>query len=222
VRSGNAVRPVSSSTSFRVWFCVGVAIVAAAFADPLLEFASNVGVFGACNCTDRSNLDVFPALLLGSLLGVRYLYLRVRRHFVAAVPKDEVLPSDTLASNVLARLLPATFALQLLVLFTMETAEQVVVRGHVLGGTIWLGAPPPISLAVHALFCIAATFIGARVLRTLTKSAVRIAGFILRAIAQNARRLHVSFACFTHPVAFRRLVPVGCRIGERAPPRIAA
>jgi len=77
-------------------------------------------------------------------------------------------------------------------------------------------------LAVHALFCIALTFIGARVLRALTTTAVRIAGFILRAIAHNARRPHGSFSRFPYPVAFRRLVPVGCRIGERAPPRIAA
>lgn len=213
---------MSTSTSFRVWFCVGVAIIAAALADPLLEFASNAGAFGSCNCTDHSNLDVLPALLLGSLFGLRYLYLRVRRHFAAAGATDEGPPSGTLASNVLARLLPATFALQLLVLFTMETAEQAVVRGQVLGGLIWLGAPAPISLAVHALFCIAVTFIGAFILRTLTTTAVRIAGFILRAIASSARRPHGLFARFPYPVAFRRLVPVGCRIGERAPPRIAA
>jgi hypothetical protein len=213
---------VSALTSFRVWFALGVAIVAAAVADPLLEFASNAGVFGACNCTDRSNLDVFPALLLGVLFGLRYLHVRVRRNVAAARAENPGLPNRILAPNALVRLLPATFALQLLVLYAMETAEQIAVRGHALGGTIWLGAPPPVSLAVHALFCVVATFAGALVVRALTATAVRIAGIILRAIAHSTAGPRGSFARFTYPVAFRRVVPVGCRIGERAPPRLAA
>lgn len=213
---------MSTSASFRVWFCAGVAIVAAALADPLLEFASNAGAYGACDCTDHSNLDVFPALLLVSLLGLRYLYVRVRRQFAGAGTAPARAPGDLPAAGVLVRLVPAIFALQLLVLYTMETAEQIAVRGHALGGTIWLGAPAPISLAVHAAFCLVATFAGACVVRALTQTAVRIAGFILRAIAQTARRPAGAFARFPYPVPFRRMLPVGCRIGERASPRVAA
>ena len=42
--------------------------MAAAIADPLVEFASNAGWFGAGNFTDHSNLDVVPALFAGVAL----------------------------------------------------------------------------------------------------------------------------------------------------------
>jgi hypothetical protein len=41
------------------------AVLAAAIADPLVEFASNAGWFGPGNFTDRSNLDVGPVFALG-------------------------------------------------------------------------------------------------------------------------------------------------------------
>lgn len=214
-----------SAWTLRTWFCVGVAVIAAALADPLVEFASNAGAFGACNCTDRSNADVFPTLLAGLLLAARFLYLRVREHCTGAArsrPSWLRPMSDALRPAVLRRLLPAIFALQLGVLFAIETAEQFAVGGHLLGGAIWLGAPAPISLAIHAAFCVAVTFVAARALRALTATAVRIVDLVLRAVALAARAPAGTFASFLRPVPFRRLVPVGCRIGERAPPRFTA
>jgi hypothetical protein len=205
-----------------MWFCVGVAVIAAALADPLVEFASNAGAFGPCSCTDHSNADVIPTLIAGLLLAARFLYLRVRQYYAGEVRRrpDWLRPMrDALGAAVLRRLLPAILALQLCVLFAIETTEQLVVRGHLLGGTIWLGAPAPISLAIHALFCIAVTLLAARALRTLTATAVRIVDLILRTIALTARSTSGSFAEFRRPLRFRRLVPVRCRIGERAPPR---
>lgn len=225
MRSGKRVSIVASARSLRLWFSIGVAVIAAALADPLVEFASNAGVFGPCDCTDHSNADVFPTLIAGLLLAVRFLYLRIRQHYSGGDRSrcGWLRPmNDALGPAVLQRMLPAIFALQLGVLFAIETAEQFIVRGHLLGGTIWLGAPTPISLAIHAAFCVAITFIAARALRAVTATAVRIVDFILRAIASIARVSRGTFARYRYPVSFRRLVPVRCRIGERAPPRITA
>jgi hypothetical protein len=199
--------------SLRTWFCVTAALVAAALANPLVEFVSNGGLFGACGCTDRSNVDVLPTISVGLLAGLSYLYLRVQHAFARdARPVSLNLP----------RLIPAIFALQILVLFTMETLEQIVVRGHALSGTTWLGGPLPISLAVHAATCLIATLLLARVLGAITRTAVRIVGLILRSSVVPARGPRKMFARFRYPASFRRPGPLRCRIGERAPPRLTA
>lgn len=200
-------------------FCIVVAIGAAALADPLVEFLSNAGLFGRCNCTDHSNLDVIPALCVGLALGAGLLALRVRyllaRGAIAA-------PATWLASGaierpgVLVRCLPAIVAIQLVALYAMETAEQVIVTGHSLGGTIWLGGPIAISLGIHAASAIVATFAIARALRASTTTAIRI---LLRlVIAMSARGPRRTPARLRYPASFRRLAPLVCRMGERGPP----
>jgi hypothetical protein len=54
----------------------------------------------------------------------------------------------------------------------METGEQIVVAGHPLGGTIWLGGPIVVSLALQALFGVVIAMLFSRVLHWL---AIRIA-----------------------------------------------
>src|SRR5208283_1357179 len=56
-----------NATAIQVLFCGTVAILAAALADPLVEFASNAGLFGGGAFTDHSMLDVLPALIAGGL-----------------------------------------------------------------------------------------------------------------------------------------------------------
>jgi hypothetical protein len=207
---------VSVPTPQRTWFCILVAVVAAALADPLVEFASNAGAFGRCNCTDHSNLDVFPALFVGLVLGIALLSLRIRKLLVASFGRTPA-PAAVLAPRPLMRIVPVVFAIQLAVLFAMETTEQFIVRGHGLGGTIWLGAPVPISLAIHATFAIIATFAISRLLCTITQASVRIVIF-LRAIVLSARGQLRTLAPLRYPMAFRRTTPLVCRNGMRAPP----
>ncbi len=188
---------------------MAVAVIAAAIADPLVESVSNLGWFGPGSLTDHSNLDVFPALLAGIALLTLFMVRKARA----------VLAGRALSTG-WATLLPAIFVLQIFTLYVMETIEQLLAFGHVLGPTIWLGAPPTISLGIHA---VVGTAVGCAIIR----SRRTLAGTTLRAV-----RLIVAILTFapqiTAPILLRRFgdvcfkefLPVLCTIGERAPPII--
>jgi hypothetical protein len=152
--------------SIRIWFCVAAAAIAAAVADPLVEGVSNAGWFGPGSYTDHSSLDVVPTLALGAILVVLYLVLRVRRDLLQA--------SDDALHTTVTRLLAPIFGLQLALLASMETLEQIVVAGHSLGRTVWLGGPIWFSLSVHAVVCIAVSFGLAKMLHAWASTTVRI------------------------------------------------
>ncbi|MBV8196965.1 MAG: hypothetical protein JO101_07565 [Candidatus Eremiobacteraeota bacterium] len=188
-------------------FCLPLAVIAAAIANPILELASNAGVFGRSGFTDHSNLDVVPTLVVGILLMGLYFVQKARA----------VVECAAFSRGVIA-LLPVIFLLQIATLYVMESAEQLVVWGHILGPMLWLGAPPAISLAFHAAVCIAVTLWITRSSPALARTTLRVIR-VIRAIAtlapQTARLiLRDSFS----PVAFERRAPLLCRIGERAPP----
>jgi len=182
-------------------------VIAASVADPIVEFCSNAGLFGPGEYTDQSNLDVFPALLAG--LAILTFY------FVRRAPA--ILAGNALSRDAI-RLLPAILALQFAALYLMETAEQLVVWGHPLSATTWLGAPLPISAAFHvavALAVLAALVASKRTLAATTLRVIRL----IRAIATFAavtpqpsrpRRPARSFC--------KELFLALCAIGERAPP----
>lgn len=181
--------------------------MAAAIADPIVEFASNAGWFGPGNFTDRSNLDVFPALAAGLLLLVLYL--------VRAAPA--LLAGEIRSSGIVARL-PLIFATQIAVLFAMESAEQLAVHGAILGPTIWLGGPLFISLGFHAAVCVALT-------SWLSRSSPRLAATALRVIALikaiGTLAAHAPGAPAPQRFGERcvaRRAPVVGPAGERAPP----
>ena len=118
--------------SVRWGFCAALAVISAALADPLVEFASNAGWFGRGSFTDHSNVDVMPALLAGA--GLMTLYL-IRK--AGLLVDGEAFPRGVLP------LLPAIFILHVFALYAMETTEQFTIAGHVLGPTVWLGAKNP-------------------------------------------------------------------------------
>lgn len=197
-------------TAIRVWFTLAVAVLAAAIADPCVEAASNAGWFGPANFTDRSTLDVMPALLCGVVLLGICVILRVRRELVRA--SQEALRDD------IGHLLPALFAIQLAVLFAMETIEQVIIAGHPLGGTIWLGGPVWFSLVAHAVAGTAVAFGLASAVCSCARTTARMIRRI-RALATRALHDPVPLALRRcGRVAFAHAAPVRCRIGNRAPP----
>jgi hypothetical protein len=208
----------------RFGFCTAIAVIAAAIADPLVEFASNAGWFGPGLFTDHSNLDVAPALIIGVLLLAAYLVLKARAALANGSGRDRDLwreAGHALGSGVW-RLMPAIFGLQMLTLYAMETAEQYAVWGHSLGPTIWLGGPLPVSLAVHAIICAAVAVTIARWVRALTATTLRFIRLI-RALATFAPQPAGSLASRRRDsISFRRPAPVLCRIGERAPPFVSA
>lgn len=191
-------------------FCFAIAVVAAAIADPLVEFASNAGWFGPGQFTDRSNLDVIPALLAGIALLALFMVRKAR-----AVLAGRGLPGGY------AVMVPSIFVLQMLTLYVMETSEQLLAFGHLFGPTTWLGAPPPISLAAHAVVSAAVTYAIVRSRRTLAATTLRV----VRLIAAIATFAPQGVAPITvrrlDYVCFKKFVPVLCAIGERAPPAVA-
>jgi hypothetical protein len=193
----------------RAWFCVAIGIIAAAIADPIVEFASNAGWFGGGALTDRSNLDVVPAILAGVALLAIFMARKAPAILAGAILRDGV-----------TRLLPVILLVQIGAVYAMETTEQLAVWGHLLGPSVWLGGPAPISLAIHTGVCIAVALAVTRSRRTLAVATLRIIRFIVTLLSIGER--------IAETIAGRRLesrcakdfLPVPCTIGERAPPII--
>jgi hypothetical protein len=158
----------------RLLFCLAAAFTSAALTDPLVEALSNRGAFGSGHFTDHSNADVFPALAAGGVFAALFLIGVVRR----AMPRSRIgrTPAwlrDSRAAVPLAtalRLFPATFSLQIVTLFGAETLEQFAVTGHTFGGTIWLGGPIVVSLALHAVIGLLVVTVLAKLLDWVAQS----------------------------------------------------
>ena len=214
-------REVPISFYIRCAFVGMVAVLAAALADPLMEFASNAGWFGAGHFTDGSNLDVLPALGVALIAAGIVGGLQVAK-LVTGRSTDWLRASDTaLRGQRLAHVLPIAFGLQLGVLYVMESAEQIVVRGHALGGTIWLGGPAPVSLLVHAAACLFIATAALRLLRMFTYAAGRIIARIVASmsrpvqpLANRARGRREGAACGSRIRALAHL-------RKRAPPLLS-
>jgi hypothetical protein len=208
--------------AIKIWFCAAVALIAASIADPLVESASNAGWFGPGNFTDHSTWDVMPVLLAGLLFVLLHLCLRVRSSLVEPRPARPwlTLAAVALGPSVL-RLVPFIGAAQIGVLYLMETIEQRVVFGHVLGGTLWLGGPVLLSLAVHAAFCVLVAVTASVALRVLADATTRLVRFVH---AITAARVRIAGeACFfvIDINAGRRSAAALGHIAQRAPPAFA-
>ena len=209
---------VTGRFAIRGVFCAAAALVAAAIADPLLEAASNAGWFGRGTFTDHSNLNVFPVLLLGLLFAGAWSIARLRQTHAERHGALLRRSAAALDDATIARMVPFVFVLQIGALFTMETLEQVIVYGHVLGGALWLGAPALISLCVHACFAIALAFVFGKTLHAFARTLLLLVAHIRRlfvTLGQAKKLLRVARRTLFCRCDFAPLV---CRIGERAPP----
>ena len=102
----------------------------------------------------------------------------------------------------------------------METSEQIVVAGHPLSGTVWLGAPVAVALAVHAVACVLSACALSHTLLALTRTAVTIALFV-RAVFMRRRSAGARAPRFRlEPPAETRANPLASRAGKRAPPLV--
>ena len=167
-------------------FRITVAIAAAAVADPIVEHLSNTGVFGPGRFTDRSNLDVIPALTIASGVAILFVAILARRMLARNSYPPEWLRRyafDITADSV-RRMLPTIFALQLVALFVMETIEQIVVAGHPFGGTLWLGGPLLVSIAAHFLSCVLSAWALYHGLRWSARAIVRAVRLVLQFLRQ--------------------------------------
>lgn len=195
-----------------------VALIAAALVDPILEGLSNGGAFGRGTFTDHSNWDVVPALLVGVGVFLAWIVLRLRPGLADRSALRWIRRNADTAPTELCRMLPATFLLQIAALFAMESLEQAVVYGHVLGGGLWLGAPAAVSLIAHFAGCV---FVSALVGAVARHSMRRITELVERAFA-FLRRLSTSGTPRSRrsdiePRRYRDPLLAGARTG-RAPP----
>ena len=203
----------------RAIFTLATAISAAALADPVMEGISNAGAFGRAAYTDHSTLDVLPSLVVGLSCAVLLVAILARRILVPRgrrVPWLRV-PAQALDARAVLRLLPAVLAVQFAALCTMETLEQLVVAGHPLGGTVWLGGPVAVSLALHACVGVGLAFGFARLIRWSAHTAADLIAAVRRHVLVSPRPALV----FTvgHAPLRRAFAPALDRRTGRAPPR---
>jgi hypothetical protein len=193
----------------RALLCGSAALTAAAVTDPIVEAASNAGFFGRGSFTDHSNLDVMPALALAAFAVLAWAVFLLRRGYGT----DDRAPAAFLRA-----FMPAIFALQILVLFTMESAEQCAVYGHLLGGTIWMGAPVLAALGAHfagaLLFTAIVGRIASRSLRTIERELELALEFLQRMLQPPA----ASLSRLGETLALHASVPFLGVPSGRAPP----
>jgi hypothetical protein len=201
------------------WFVVAVAAIAAALADLVIERLADHGVFGHARFTDGSNAVNGPVAVLGAIFLLRFLYLRVRRALHAGddAPAASGPALRKLTPAAIAWRLGAIFVVQIAALWAMETIEQYAVFGHGFGGTVWLGGPAAMSLAMHAAVCIVTAFSARFVLRALEPRALRLLRALLALLGVVGDDSRPRFGRGLAPVI---VLPyfVLCRIGVRAPP----
>jgi hypothetical protein len=209
-------------TSVYIVFVCAVALFAAVIGDAVVEGVSNTGALWRGNYTDRSSLDLFPVFLLAVTAFIMTKGLSLLEHARATGLSTRAIVLSTSRAVVAAeivRLLPIIFMLQLAILYSMETTEQIFVYGHAFGGTLWLGGPVAASLVIHALCAVATAFVLSSALSALGRALTRIvrcmfARFVVRArrtIVLGPRRVFCALALI-----------VTAAFVERGPPAIIA
>ena len=211
-----------SGPSIRGTFVCLVALLAAAFGDALVEGLSNAGILWHGQYTDQSSLDLLPALI--AVIAIALLVGRSVKQQIRAtgLPARTLIVSTSraLIPNEIASALPVTFTLQLSILFSMETIEQIVVYGHDFGGTLWLGGPIAVSLLIHALFAVACAFLLSGALRALTNALIRVVRCIFARYVELVRTGQVETLRSTRECAAPQLIISASIAGRGPPPRL--
>jgi hypothetical protein len=205
-------------------FLIAAALIAAAIADPVVESISNTGVFGG-GYDDNNHLGVVPTLLAGLLLAAEMLVMRfieIVRRSANRSHRSLIDVARGFAARPIARDFPCVFAVQLLALVALESSEQLIAGGELLGGTAWLGGPIVFSLLMHGLIGAGCTLALGVCMRSILQAFASIVLTVIRftwlAIARTAGSgLDLDRQ---DTVCWRAQAPHVCRIGGRAPPRI--
>ena len=135
----------------RLPFFLVVALVAAGVGDSIVESSSNAGMFGG-HYVDNNHLGVIPTLLAGCLIALQLVVRRcgdVWRHSTDPGRDRLIDVARDIGARSAGRDFPIIFALQLGWLFALESTEQLIAGGKLLGGTTWLGGPILISIVAH-------------------------------------------------------------------------
>ncbi len=215
-----SVRPASQL--FRGGYLVGAALIAAALGDPLVETVSNTGIFGT-HYSDTNHLSVVPTLVAGLLLLLVIIGLRcVEMCKDSAGGRNDWLVdvATAVSTRSPAQDFPCVFGMQLGALFVMESTEQVLLGGKLLGGTIWLGGPVAFSLLSHAFIGAGCILLLKWFVRMMLATFASLVGIALELIL-NTRTYGPLGALLrrSHELeCYRAQAPHVRQIGERAPP----
>ncbi len=205
---------------------MAVALVAAALGDSLVESVSNSGLVGA-GYADDNHLSVLPALLAGAglvLAFVRSRCLDVLRHGSSLRRRAWLRDLATRwAAGSPAREFPLVFGMQLAFLFAMESVEQLIGGGRLLGGTAWLGGPVLFSLLAHALLGAACTLLLGWLGRNVLAAFAAFVCAALERILLEIERARATIVAARRDGSPFRLAqaPQAARRGKRGPPRFA-
>jgi hypothetical protein len=212
---------MSRAFGSRLPFLMAAALIAAALGDSIVESLSNAGIFGG-SYHDDDHVSVLPTLLLGAIVVLEIVTARCF-DLLRARPAGSRGWIVDLAANVSTRKplrdFPLVFALQMAALFAMESSEQLLAVGKLLGGTAWLGGPVLASLVTHALIGWSALLLLRHVMRALLALLVSFARVAIDFISLARTREASIFIC-RHDEPRRNLARSARarHIGGRAPP----
>jgi len=217
-------RNVALRTS-RLPFLLAVALVAAAIADPLVETISNSGILGG-GYDDNNHLSALPVFIAGALLVVVVIAVRCLSviRSGSSLRRDDWLAESATQFSQGSPLhdLPAVLVLQLAAVFTMESIEQLVFGGKLLGGAAWLGGPIAFSLLSHALIGTSCTLLFAAVMRWIHAAIVSLVhaavDAVLLSLVRDSARAFAKQRNDALPL--RAQAPHVRQIGGRAPPAL--
>jgi hypothetical protein len=212
---------MSRAFGSRLPFLMAAALIAAALGDSIVESLSNAGVFGG-SYHDDNHGSVLPTLLIGALVVLEIVAVRCFE-LLRQRPAGSRGWIVDLATNVSMRKplldFPLVFALQMTTLFAMESSEQVLAGGKLLGGTAWLGGPAVASLVTHALLGWSALLLLRHVMRALLAVLVSFARVAIDFISLARMREASIFVSRRDEPRRNRARSVRARhIGGRAPP----
>jgi len=203
------------------FFVICVALAAAVLGDAAVEGLSNAALLWRGRYTDSSSIDLLPVALLATLF-----FLVLLGIFVVHQARDHGLSTRSLilstarilSPRTVARALPLMLAVQMAVLYVMETLEQFAVYHHAFGGTLWLGGPVAASLIIHTALTVACAHLLARLVHAAATALLHIAGFIVARYLAVARSTIASIEHAWRIVCVRRN---GIRVAvvDRGPPR---
>lgn len=172
--------------STRSGFTLLVALLAATVGDYVVEGISNAHLFWRGRYTDGSSADLVPmAIVVAVAFSLAVVFGALRR--LDLTDASGARAARPLSMRTVAKLLPSIFALQLLALDAMETAEQLVVYGHAFGGAVWLGGPVWFALAAHAAIGAFSAFALAALLGACSCGLARAVRYAFAATGRSGR-----------------------------------
>ena len=212
---------MSRSFGARLPFLMAAALIAAALGDSIVESLSNAGIFGG-SYHDDDHLSVLPTLLIGAIVVLEIIAVRCFELLRQRPAHSRGWIVD-LAANASSRNLlkdfPLLFALQIAALFAMESSEQLLAKGKLLGGTVWLGGPAVASLLTHALIGWSCLLLLRHVMRALLAVLVSFARVAIDFISLAREREASMFVCRRDEPRRNGARSARARhIGGRAPP----